>query len=47
MNFISTHWELSFVKASRENRSFNTVLKSADNTKAPIRIRGYNDELRW
>ena len=38
--------ETSFVEASSENRSFNTVLESADNEKAPIRIRGYNDELR-
>ena len=35
----------SFVEAGGENRSFNTVLESADNEKAPIRIRGYNDEL--
>ena len=35
----------SFVEASSENRSFNTVLESADNEKAPIIIRGCNDEL--
>ena len=37
---------VSFIEANSENRSFNTVLESANNEKAPIRIRGYNDELR-